>query len=31
MIRTVVCEKEGCSGSRFHIVTDNNEIVLIIN
>ena len=28
MIRTVVCEKEGCSGSRFHIVTDNNEIVL---
>ncbi|MEG1483703.1 hypothetical protein [Clostridium sp.] len=28
MIRTVVCEKEGCSGSRFNIVTDNNEIVL---
>lgn len=28
MIRTVVCEKEGCSGSEFYIVTDNNEIVL---
>ena len=28
MIRTVVCEKEGCIGSRFNIVTDNNEIVL---
>lgn len=28
MIRTVVCKKEGCSGSRFHVVTDDNEIIL---
>lgn len=28
MIRTVVCEKEGCSGSRFNIVTDANKIIL---
>ncbi|MGL5354391.1 MAG: hypothetical protein ACRDA5_13910 [Clostridium sp.] len=31
MIRTVVCEKEGCSGSRFNIVTDANEIILTCN
>ncbi len=28
MIRTVVCEKNRCSGSRFKIVTDNNELLL---
>ena len=28
MIRTVVCEKEGCSGNTFFIETDNNNLKL---
>lgn len=28
MIRTVVCEKEGCSGNTFYIETDNNNLKL---
>ena len=28
MIRTVVCEKEGCSGNEFYIETENNNLKL---
>ena len=28
MIRTVVCEKEGCSGNTFFIETQGNNLVL---
>lgn len=28
MIRTVVCEKEGCSGNVFYIETENNNLKL---
>lgn len=28
MIRTMVCEKEGCSGNTFFIETDNNNLKL---
>lgn len=28
MIRTVVCEKEGCNGSRFYIRTENGNLYM---
>lgn len=31
MIRTVVCEKEGCSGNTFFIETENNNLKLTCN
>ncbi|WP_040214853.1 hypothetical protein [Clostridium polynesiense] len=29
MIRTVVCEKEGCSGNSFYIYTEEKNLILI--
>lgn len=31
MIRTVVCEKEGCSGNTFFIETENNTLKMTCN
>ncbi|MGL5378493.1 hypothetical protein [Clostridium sp.] len=31
MIRTVVCQKEGCSGNRFYIQSEESKIQLICN
>lgn len=29
MIRTVVCEKEGCDGNSFHIFTEDNNLIVV--